>query len=194
MNTQHGPVIAIMHQYALLGKGASIHSPSQLECYKNDVNDKSLHVPGGLQRITTLDGYNIPLTIKDGLARLDIRPHSDHEFDSLPHVFLTSEMEWDPTVFDHKFNDVSEWGDAAVSAQGTLNNSQYDEFGQYRHRVLVNHHAYFSRHDGMALDDTIDQCVFIAHHASTSDLTIDCASHTITKKDPDLVQLRPLFG
>jgi hypothetical protein len=53
VQTQHGPVIAIMHQYALLGKGASIHSPSQLEWYKNDVNDKSLHVPGGLQRITT---------------------------------------------------------------------------------------------------------------------------------------------
>jgi hypothetical protein len=39
VNTQKGPVIAIMHQYALLGKGASIHSPSQLEWYKNDVND-----------------------------------------------------------------------------------------------------------------------------------------------------------
>jgi hypothetical protein len=28
VQTQHGPVIVIMHQYALLGKGASIHSPS----------------------------------------------------------------------------------------------------------------------------------------------------------------------
>jgi hypothetical protein len=77
VQTQHGPVIAIVHQYALLSKGASIHSPSQLEWYKNDVNDKSVHVPGGLQRITTLEGYIIPLTIKDGLARLDICPHTD---------------------------------------------------------------------------------------------------------------------
>jgi hypothetical protein len=29
-NTQKDPVIAIMHQYTLLGKGDSIHSPSQL--------------------------------------------------------------------------------------------------------------------------------------------------------------------
>ena len=107
VQTQHGPVIAIMHQYALLGKGASIHSPSQLEWYKNDVNDKSIRVPGGLQRIVTLDGYIIPLTIKDGLTRLDIRPHTDHEFDTLPHVFLTSEIEWDPTVLDHEYHDVS---------------------------------------------------------------------------------------
>jgi hypothetical protein len=40
VNSQKGPVIAIMHQYALLGNGASIHSPSQLDWYKNDVNDK----------------------------------------------------------------------------------------------------------------------------------------------------------
>jgi hypothetical protein len=31
VNTKKGPVIAIMHQYFLLGKGASIHSPSQLK-------------------------------------------------------------------------------------------------------------------------------------------------------------------
>ena len=37
--TQKGPVIAIMHQYALLGKGSSIHSAGQLEWFKNDVND-----------------------------------------------------------------------------------------------------------------------------------------------------------
>jgi hypothetical protein len=117
--TQHGSVIAIMHQYALLSKGASIHSPSQLEWYKNDVNDKSVHVPGGLQRITTLEEYIIPLTIKDGLVRLDIRTHTNHEFATLPHVFLTSEMEWDPTVLDHQYHDTSEWGDMSLSSTGT---------------------------------------------------------------------------
>jgi hypothetical protein len=68
-----------MHQCALLNKGSTIHSPCQFEWYKNDVNDKSINVPGGLQRILTLDGYIIPLCIKDGLARLSIRPYTDHE-------------------------------------------------------------------------------------------------------------------
>jgi hypothetical protein len=31
VNTQHGEVIAIMHQYAYTGKGGTIHSSSQLE-------------------------------------------------------------------------------------------------------------------------------------------------------------------
>jgi hypothetical protein len=193
VQTQHGPVIAIMHQYALLGKGSSIHSPSQLEWYKNEVNDKSIHVPGGLQRIVTLDGYIIPLAIKDGLARLDIRPHTDHEFATLPHVFLTSELEWDPTVLDHAFHDASEWADADTSAQGNLMHSRYDEFGQYRQRVLVNNHAYFSRLDGTNFDDCIDQCIFIAHQ-SAIDPAIACSSPTINKKDPDFLNLRPLFG
>jgi len=64
INTQRGEVIAILHQYA--GVGTSIHSPAQLEWYRNDVNDKSIKV-GGLQCITTLEGYVIPLNIVQGL-------------------------------------------------------------------------------------------------------------------------------
>jgi hypothetical protein len=82
-----------------------------LEWYKNDVNDKSVHAPGGLRRLTTLDGYVIPLTNKDGLARLYIWPHTDHDYETLPHVFLTSKVEWDPTVLDHEFTDEAQWGE-----------------------------------------------------------------------------------
>jgi hypothetical protein len=73
-----------------------------------------------------LEGYIIHLTIKDGLARLDICPHTDHEFETLPHVFLTLQMEWDPTVLDHQYHDSSEWGDTSLSSTGTLNNTGYD--------------------------------------------------------------------
>jgi hypothetical protein len=65
IHTQKGPIIGIIHQYALLNKGSTIHSPCQFEWNKNDVNDKSINVPGCLQRIQTLDGC---------LARLSIRP------------------------------------------------------------------------------------------------------------------------
>jgi hypothetical protein len=128
-----------------------------------------------------LEGYIIPLAIKDG------------EFDTLPHVFLTSEMEWDHTVLDHQYHDSSEWGDEGASAHGTLRNSRHDEFGQYRQRVLVNHLSYFSCQDGTTLDDNIDQCVLTAHQ-STHDPSIACDAHILSKKDPDFVQLRPLFG
>jgi hypothetical protein len=77
IHTNKGPVIGIFHQYALLNKGSPIHSPWQIEWYKNDVNDKSILVPGGLQHIQTLDGYIIPHSIQDGLTRLNIRPYTD---------------------------------------------------------------------------------------------------------------------
>jgi hypothetical protein len=56
-----------MHQYAYHPQqGRSIHSSCQLESFANDVNDKFIHIPGGLQRIQTVDGYVFPLSIRDG--------------------------------------------------------------------------------------------------------------------------------
>ena len=56
VDSQRGPVIAIMHQYAYTGQGKTIHSSGQLEWFKNQVHDWSLKV-GGLQSISTPDGY-----------------------------------------------------------------------------------------------------------------------------------------
>jgi hypothetical protein len=92
IKTQKGPIIGIMYQYALLNKGSTIHSPCQFEWYKNEVNNKSINVPGGLQQIQTLYGYIILLTIKDGLECLSNRPYTDKEWEDLPHVILTSEV------------------------------------------------------------------------------------------------------
>jgi len=72
INTQHGEVIAILHQYAYTGVGTSIHSPAQPEWYKNDVNDKSIKF-GGLQHITTLEGLSYLSTLfKDSLEWLSV--------------------------------------------------------------------------------------------------------------------------
>jgi hypothetical protein len=139
IQTQKGNFIGIMHQYALLNKGATIRSPCQFEWYKNDMNDKSINVPGGLQRIQTLDGYIIPLSIKDGLASLSIRPYTDHEWDNLPHVILTSELEWDPSVLDHNFKDNEQWGKVPEL------DSSFDDYGDYKHHVVVQNQAYFHR-------------------------------------------------
>ena len=69
LNTSQGKVIGIFNEYAYLGKGSSIHSSGQLEWFKTNVDEKSVKV-GGTQLITTLDGYSVPLLIKDGLASL----------------------------------------------------------------------------------------------------------------------------
>ena len=187
-----------------------MHSPCQMEWYKNDVNDKSFHVPGGLQRSKSLEGYIIPLLVKDGLARLEIRPYTDAEFDTLPHVFLTSELDWDPTVLDHNIPQDGQWEEDVENIDSTISQN-FDEFGDYRHRVTVNHHAYYTRHHDDSNEDIIDQCVASAHNISHNLLSCSSieTSHNlsnedihnqlnkpfvINKKDPDWTQLCSLFA
>ena len=99
IQTQRGPFIGIMHQYAIYGKGKSIHSSPQLEHYGIKVDDQSLKVGGG-QRITTLEGYVIPLQFCNGLAYFETIKPTDNDLEEYPHVILTSDTDWDPSILD----------------------------------------------------------------------------------------------
>ena len=136
INTQKGEVIAIMNQYAYIGKGKSIHSCGQLEAYKQVVHDKSRNV-GGLQRIETLDGYIIPLNIRSGLPYMSMRPYTDDEWEQLPHVILTSDAEWDPTILDDEQEDDEEWFNAMEEIPEFKPDPLFDEYGDYCHIHLV---------------------------------------------------------
>ena len=82
LNTSQGKVVDIFNEYAYLGKGSSIHTSGQLEWFKTNVDDKSAK-GGGTQLITTLDGYSVPLLIKDGLAyATSLRRPTDHDMDT----------------------------------------------------------------------------------------------------------------
>jgi len=132
VNTQAGPVCVILHQYALLGKGKSIHSSVQMECDDIVVDEKSRKLrQGGQQCLATVEGYKIPLSIRRGLPYMDMYPPSDHELDSLPHVVLTSDADWDPTMADNEIDPDDVWYDAldtepppATSAYG---NTKFDQ-------------------------------------------------------------------
>ena len=65
VTTQLGPAIAICHNYALIGHGATIHSIGQIRAYDHDVNDTPVKV-GGEQRIKTREGYVLPLNVHRG--------------------------------------------------------------------------------------------------------------------------------
>ena len=131
VNTHRGDAIVIMNQYARVRNGKTIHSCIQLESHKNDVHDKSKSV-GGKQRIITPDGYAIPLHIQDGLVYMDMQPYTDRQFDTLPHIILTSGITWDPTIFDNEVND-DQWFDAVSDIQHIPEESLFDEYGEYRY-------------------------------------------------------------
>jgi hypothetical protein len=113
-----------------------------------------------------LDGYIIPLVVQAGLARLPICPCTDTEWDSLPHVFLTAEELWDPTVMDHEFKEDEPWGDDYIPIKENKSLNPFDDFGNYLHCAIVQFTDFFQRNDGFIdLDDIIDQCVYYAHLA-----------------------------
>ena len=64
------------------------------------MGDKSSNNVGGKQHIVTLDGYIIPLNIKNGLAYVDLSKPIDQDYCSLPHVVSTLDSNWDPTILD----------------------------------------------------------------------------------------------
>jgi hypothetical protein len=128
---QCGEVIINMHLYAYTGKGKMIHSSGQLEWYKQEVDDKSIKV-GGKQHIKTLDGYVIPLDFKSGLPYVKMRPYTDKEWDSLPHVILTGDGGWNPSVLDHSLTDNEQWYDAVSDFPDAMDGSPFDAEGNYR--------------------------------------------------------------
>ena len=99
----HGEVILVFHQYAYLGKGPSIYSSGQIECTGHDHCDRSA-VVGGRQRMVISSGNHecvTPFNVQRGLVRMNLRPYMDDEWDTLPHLTVTPDMEWDPSVLDH---------------------------------------------------------------------------------------------
>ena len=106
LNTPQGRVTGIFNEYAYLWKGSSIHSSGQLEWLQTHVHETSVKV-GGTQLINTLDGYSVPLLIKDGLAyATSLGRLTNLDMDTYPHVFITSPDKWDHSqVLDQLFGD-----------------------------------------------------------------------------------------
>ena len=174
LNTSLGKVIGIFNEYAHLGKGSSIHSSGQLEWFKTHVDEKSIKV-GGTQLITTLDGYSIPLLIKDGLAyATSLGRPTDHDMDSYPHVFFTSPDEWDPSVLDHDPPPLDGLDPSQVLDQ-PFGDPMFDAYGDFNERIIANLN--------ILLDAPPEDC-----RSYTANL------HQSSSQEPDWNALRPFFA
>jgi hypothetical protein len=81
-----------------------------MESHGADINEKPHLVPGGKQRIL-MDGYQIPLDINNGLAYLRCRLPTTHELETLPHIIMTADIDWNPSIFDNNIDDVETFFD-----------------------------------------------------------------------------------
>jgi hypothetical protein len=88
-----------------------------------------------------MDGSQIPIAFHNGLPYLKCRPPTNEEVTSLPHIIMTSDINWDPTTYNNYISDIITFFDAIID---TVHRSNFDDHGNYRHRTVTTHtlHAY----------------------------------------------------
>ena len=84
-----------------------------MESFGLDVNYKSKLLHHVKQKSISPDHYILLLKMKIGLPYIDISPPTNEELENLPHIIMTSDDHWDPTILDNDFDseafhDVSE--------------------------------------------------------------------------------------
>ena len=181
LNTSQGKVIGILNEYAYLGKGSSIHSSGQLEWFKTNVDEKSVKV-GGTQLITTLDGYSVPLLIRDGLAyATSLGRPTDQDMDTYPHVFFTSPDEWDPSVLDHDPPHLDGLDPSQVPDQ-PFGDPMFDAYGDFNEPIIANFNTLLDAPPGDCGSYTEISSVFTAN------------LHQSSPQEPDWNALHPVFA
>jgi hypothetical protein len=145
-----------------------------------------------------------------------MRPFTDEEFKELPHVLWTSEDNWDPTSLDSVISDDPNWYEAEPSPP--LPDPMYDEYGEFRGRVLINQHEwqvhYFDAlntktcpdnddkfHDALEQfadnpDSVIDLVFYRANraHYVCDHETVEVAPKFVMTLEPNYGQLCPHLG
>ena len=130
VESQVGPIINIMNQYARMIDGKSIHSSGQMAHYKVTVNKKSYNVTGEVPFIELLDGHRIPLSTINGLTYMKQRPFTKDEWDTLPHMPITSDAPWDPKVLD--YTPPIKWYKEQPQSLKLIEESIFDQHGEYK--------------------------------------------------------------
>jgi len=178
VQSQRGDVLLICHQYAVMGRGKTIHSCIQWEAFGNTVNEKSIQF-GGTQSVTTPCGYRIPLDIVNGLAYLNSRPFTDDEFDTCPHVHITCDMHWQPSRLDSVISLSEDWYNDQDDPLPP--NPSFSLTGEYLESNL--HDSIPSTSEAVSVDFTHDDASMYdylsAYICHTTGITIDAR---ITKK------------
>jgi hypothetical protein len=143
-----------------------------------------------------MDGYQLPLEFKNGLPYLRCHKPTDEELSLLPHIIMTSDVVWDPSLFDNNNDNIQEFYDPVEEIPEHEYN--FDQYGEYRHCTVATHNVipeeeFFDANEFVDYDDLVDDLVDNLHLESVS-VTYDINLTNIAKVKPNFALLRPLFG
>jgi hypothetical protein len=124
-----------------------VHSCAQLRSFGTLIDDVPIAC-GGTQRLVTTEGYIVPVSIREGLAYMDMSPPSAEDLNQYPHVMFTSDDAWDPSLpLDHEHSLDDEYH---VDDDHGFRDHRVNDFGE----VVFDHQA------------GVDYCSLRAHEAS----------------------------
>ena len=137
---------------------------------------------GGTQLITTLDGYSVPLLIKDGLTyATSLGKPTDQDMDTYPHVVFTSPDEWDPSFLDHDPPHLDGLDPSQVPDQ-PFGDPMFDAYRDFNERIIANLN--------ILLDARPEDCGSYTEISSVFTANL----HQSSPQEPDWNALRPLFA
>jgi hypothetical protein len=58
-----------------------------------------------------VDGYQLPLDFENGLPYLGCRKPTEAELGLLQHIIMTSDVEWDLSLYDIRIEDIAKFHD-----------------------------------------------------------------------------------
>ena len=141
------------------------------------------------------------MDIKNGLPYIKIRPFTDQEWDDLPHLVLTEDKFWDVTVLDHNLTESDQWFDAISDLQEDPTMDLFDEFGNYRKRVVIQEAEFFDAESELfTIEDEMDHSVI--YHTYKHQFQVEQGrtwkpgegEWSVMTKEPNYEELRPFFG
>ena len=132
----------------------------------------------------------VSLSVPIELPSIVIQSYSDKQWDTLPHIILTSDSEWDPSVFDTPGDiDNETWCDAKTHLYVGSSCPTFNEF-----RELRNAHIYEMFYFGADSFDTVDEIDRLIDVCTNFFHPYVANSSTMVKKSPDYNKLQHFFS
>jgi len=80
------------------------------------------------------------------------------EWESLPHIIVTSDVDWDPSVLDHDIGDDDTWFDALSDIPQAVLQDKFDETGDYHNCIIIQEHLQDANSEWYHASKIADEC------------------------------------
>jgi hypothetical protein len=108
---------------------------------------------------------------------------------------MTSDVDWDPSLYDNIIENIEEFHDTSVDDHEDPN---FDQYGEYRHRTVATHTTlpdaeFFDAMEYIEFDDFVEDLIDVVNPEGFHDVYV-VNDTDIKQVKPNFELLRPLFG